>query len=334
MNRSLRFPSLAILLALNVSLAACGSRDTPPEVLGTVERDRLELIAESNERIVQIDVHEGDRVAADSILLRQEAGTMQSRLDAARAGMAEAERRLADLVEGPRRREIDEARAALAGAESTLRTEESEFKRAQELVERRLASQSSADQARMRRDAARAERDSAQARLGLLQQGTRIEQVAQARAAVDRAAAGLAEIETVASRYVIRAPRAGFVEALPYKLGERPTPGLPVVILLAEGTPYARVYVPEPLRSRFAAGSKVQATVDGEAHRFNGTVRYVSAEASFTPYFSLTQKDRSRLSYLAEVTLDDPRAAHLPAGVPVQVHVAAAGAANAGATNK
>jgi hypothetical protein len=36
-----------------------------------------------------------------------------------------------------------------------------------------------------------------------------------------------------------------------------------------------------------------------------GTVRYVSAEATFTPYYSLTQRDRSRLSYLAEVVLDD-----------------------------
>ena len=50
-------------------------------------------------------------------------------------------------------------------------------------------------------------------------------------------------------------------------------------------------------------------------------MRYVSAEASFTPYYALTQKDRSRLSYLAEVTLDDARAARLPAGVPVQVHM-------------
>ena len=63
--------------------------------------------------------------------------------------------------------------------------------------------------------------------------------------------------------------------------------------------------------------------MDGEAHRFGGTVRYVSAEASFTPYYALTQKDRSRLSYLAEVTLDDPRAADLPTGVPVQVYLAA-----------
>jgi HlyD family secretion protein len=48
-------------------------------------------------------------------------------------------------------------------------------------------------------------------------------------------------------------------------------------------------------------------------------VRYISAQAAFTPYFALTQKDRSHLSYLAEITLAGPAAADLPAGIPVEV---------------
>jgi HlyD family secretion protein len=89
--------------------------------------------------------------------------------------------------------------------------------------------------------------------------------------------------------------------------------------MLAEGAPYARIHVPEPLRASVAAGRKVAVTIDGIEGTLAGTVRYVSAEASYTPYYSLTQKDRTRLSYLAEVTVDDPRAAELPVGVPVQV---------------
>ncbi len=139
-----------------------------------------------------------------------------------------------------------------------------------------------------------------------------------------RARAALAELETSAGRYEVRAPRAGRIEALPFKLGERPSAGAPVVVMLADGAPYARAYVPEPLRVRFTAGRAVDLTVDGVAEPLHGTVRYVSAEAAYTPYYALTQKDRSRLSYLAEVTVDDPRAADLPVGVPVQVRVPAA----------
>jgi HlyD family secretion protein len=309
--------SAALLVAL--AAAGCARKDDAWEVHGTLERDRLELVAESHERIIEVAVREGDRVATDAVLVRQEAGTMQPRLDQAKATVDEAERRLAELQSGPRQREIDEARAAVAGAESTLQTETKEYERVRSLVERKLVSASSLDQAQSRRDTARSARDQAQARLRLLLEGTRSEQVQQAQAAVARSKAALAELETTASRYVVRAPRDGVVEALPYKLGERPPAGAPVAVMLADGTPYARVYVPEPLRASYTAGARVQLRVDGVQQPLTGTVRYVSAEASFTPYNSLTQKDRTRLSYLAEIAVDDPKAADLPSGIPVQV---------------
>ena len=315
--RAITVTSAALLAALVA--AGCARKDDAWEVHGTLERDRLELVAESHERIIEVAVREGDRVATDAILVRQEAGTMQPRLDQAKASVDEAERRLAELQSGPRQREIDEARAAFAGAESTLQTETKEYERVRSLVERKLVSASSLDQARSRRDTARSARDQAQARLRLLLEGTRSEQVQQAQAAVARSKAALAELETTASRYVVRAPRDGVVEALPYKLGERPPAGAPVAVMLADGTPYARVYVPEPLRASYTAGARVQLRVDGVQQPLTGTVRYVSAEASFTPYNSLTQKDRTRLSYLAEIMVDDPKAADLPSGIPVQV---------------
>jgi len=148
---------IGILAAL--ALSACAGGDDPQDVLGTLERDRLELIAESNERLVELFVEEGDRVTAGAPLARQEAGAMEPRLAQSRASLAEAERRLGDLVEGPRSREIDEARATLKGAESTLTTERREYQRVADLVERKLLSASDLDQARARRDAAQAARD-------------------------------------------------------------------------------------------------------------------------------------------------------------------------------
>lgn len=319
-----RTPAIGLVALL---AAACGDRPPADEVHGSLERDRVELVAESNETIAEIPVREGDRVAVGDVLVRQEAGTMQPRLDQARATLVESERRLSELEHGPRAREIDEARAALAGAESTLATETREYARVASLVERRLLAESNLDQARARRDQALAARDQSRARLRLLEEGTRVEQVGQARAAVDRARAALAELETSAARYVVRATRAGVVEALPYVVGERPAPGAPVAVVLADGRVYARLYVPEPLRAAYAAGTKVSLRADGVPAPFAGTVRYVSEQASFTPYYSLTQKDRSRLAFLAEITVDDPKAAVLPSGLPVQVTLAADGTA-------
>ena len=81
--------------------------------------------------------------------------------------------------------------------------------------------------------------------------------------------------EVITERYSVRAPRPGLIEALPYETGERPATGAPVVVMLAEGSPYARVYVPEPLRVRALAGTKVRVEVDGIKEPLDGTIRYV-----------------------------------------------------------
>jgi HlyD family secretion protein len=60
-------------------------------------------------------------------------------------------------------------------------------------------------------------------------------------------------------------------------------------------------------------------TVPGLEHSYGGKLRAISSEAAFTPYFALTQHDRSHLAYVAEVDLDEAEARDLPTGVPVEV---------------
>jgi HlyD family secretion protein len=307
--------SLAVLLIV----AACSRGARDDIIVGTLERDRLELTAEANEPIVQIAVREGDKVAVGAVLLKLSTDVAQARLDQATAAVSVADRRLAELIKGPRSQEILESRAALESAVSTGATAESEFRRVQDLVSRKLLSESELDQVRARRDSATGERKQAGARLNLLLEGTRREEIEQAEAELKRTRAALAEVQTSVARYTVTAPRAGIVEALPFKLGERPPIGAPTVVMLAEGTPYARVYIPETRRTQFASGSEVRITVDGVDHEYTGITRFVSAQAQFTPYYALTQDDRSRLSYLAEIDLPEAEAGALPTGIPVQV---------------
>ena len=95
-------------------------------------------------------------------------------------------------------------------------------------------------------------------------------------------------------------------------------PGQPVIVMLAAGQPHARVYVPEALRVRVAAGTPARIRVDGLEEPIEGRVRWVSSEAAFTPYYALTERDRGRLTYLAKVDLLTDRD-RLPDGVPVEV---------------
>src|SRR5690606_1568193 len=59
--------------------------------------------------------------------------------------------------------------------------------------------------------------------------------------------------------------------------------------------------------------------IDGRAAALSGRIRWIASEAAFTPYFALTQRDRSRLAYLAEILVEGPQAEGLPAGIPVEV---------------
>ncbi len=309
-----------VLLAVAVALLAACSGDADDAVaLGTLERDRIELTAEAHEPVVAVAVAEGDRVAAGQVLVKLEPGAIARQLASARANASAARNRLAELTRGPRLETILEARARLEGAEAALDSEAREYQRLGELVSRRLVSQSALDRQLATRDRAAAARKEAQAQLTLLLKGTRIEELDQARDALGQAQGVVDQLELSEQRLTVRAPRAGIVEALPFELGERPPAGAPVAIMLADGETYARVYVPAALRRTVQAGNRAEIRIDGSEQPMAGRVRYVASEAAFTPYYALTQEDRGRLSYLAEVTLTDPAAAQLPAGIPVEV---------------
>jgi HlyD family secretion protein len=63
----------------------------------------------------------------------------------------------------------------------------------------------------------------------------------------------------------------------------------------------------------------VHVRVDGSERDYAGVARFISSNAQFTPYYALTQDDRSRLSFLAEIDLPESEATFLPTGIPVQV---------------
>jgi HlyD family secretion protein len=305
-----------VLFAAGV-LAAC-QRNDPIDVVGTLEWDRIELTADAAEPIVAIGVREGEVVVAGQTLLQLDARRVQARLDESRALLAQHAARLAELQRGPRVERITQARATLAGAEGTLDAASHELKRVRPLVKQELLTRQDLDNAQSAYDMARAARDTAQAALAELEHGTTREELDQAVAARAAAAAAVRGLEISLEQLTVRAPVPGVVDDLPLEPGERPALGAVVAVLLAGEAPHARVYLPEPLRTRVSVGDPASVYVDGIEQPFRGRVRRVSADPAFTPYYSLTERDRSRLSYLTEVELADVAARKLPAGVPLR----------------
>ena len=314
MRNSKTLLSLAAVCALGLS--AC--KDSTPQVLGTLEWDRITLPAPVAEKIVRIDVREGQQVAAGAPLLQLEPVRTQSQLAAVQAQAQQSREALSELEAGPRSEDIAQARANVTAAQAQAVDARAYYNRLQPLGRQKLVAAADVDRARAAAGNAEAQVRAAQAALLELERGTRSEQVAQGRSAVAAAEAQAATQTVSLEKLSVVAPRAGRIDSLPYKLGDQAPVGSPLAILLVGDTPYARVYVPEPMRANVKVGQAARVFVDGREAAFNGHVRMIRSEPSFTPYYALSGRDAERLSYLAEITLDKADA-NLPAGVPVRV---------------
>ncbi len=176
---------------------------------------------------------------------------------------------------------MSEARAVAAGAAARADAESKEFDRIEKLVAERMLPANALDRQRALKDSAIADRNAARDRLAERVNGTRAEVVDQSAATLAAARAEVAELELSLERHTVRAPRAGSVDALPYELGERPPRGAPVVVMLAGGQPYARVFIPETLRADVGAGTAATVRIDGSDRDWRAELRYVSSEAAF-----------------------------------------------------
>nr|WP_247748048.1 HlyD family efflux transporter periplasmic adaptor subunit [Ruegeria sp. R13_0] len=298
-------------------LDRCSASDTSV-ALGVLARDRVALTATASEIIVDLPIAEGSLVVAGDTLVQLDPTLQTAKLNLAQAELEKAKATLLKLQVGPRDEEIAIAEAKVAGATARLADAEAIYERNARLVENSVVTEAQVANDLALRDSARAELVGAQETLKELQNGTRPEDLAVAEANVRAAEASVDAEQTVLEDLTVVATRDGVLDSLPWNLGERVTTGSPVAVLVTGQTPYARVYVPEPHRVKLKPGDTLEVNVDGLDAPLDGVVRWISDDASFTPYYGLNQDDRTRLVYLAEIDL--PTASpDLPAGVPVQV---------------
>lgn len=303
----------AMLLMLSVT--AC-NQEAPDTMVGTLERDRVELKVESNEAITAIHFEDGDSVKPGDIILEQDSSRAQARLDQLSAVRDQATARLAELQRGPRPEAIREAQARLQADDVLAANAKSDLARAQDIFDRGLSNQSDLDRARTTWQTAVARAQADREALSALLNGTTVEELQQAQAALDAAEAGVRLAEIDLQRLTLTSPAGGVIDKVLFEVGERPVAGTTVAVVLDDQRLFARIYVPEPLKAQITVGTKLDVRVDGTTGSMQGTVSWVSADASFTPYFALTEHDRSRLSFLAEVVVDN--SGNLPVGLPLE----------------
>ncbi|MGH0038141.1 MAG: HlyD family secretion protein [Myxococcota bacterium] len=249
---------------------ACQPGPGELELVGTVERTLVELVAPESETIVSVLAQRGQRVAAGAPIVQ---------LDDTFAAA-----------------EVARAEAGLAGARTGETVARQELTRARRLRKDRVLSVQDLDRARL---------------------------------AYDEAAARLREAEALlaAARKRVRdlsldAPVGGVVDQLPFDPGERVPAGAVVAVLVADGDPWVRVWVPETAYVRTLPGVEAEIRIDGIEGALRGSVLDVARQPEFTPHYALTERDRVHLVYETRVRIENAPETLRP-GVPAEVTILA-----------
>jgi HlyD family secretion protein len=198
--------------------------DVPIQVfgLGTVEAQTLSQIGfETAGTVVELNADHGDTVKAGTVLARLQSREQEARVVQSKAAVVQA------------KAGVEQAEAALEKAETVFNQRIEINVRRQQLVQRGIVSQETADDTKAAADIAKAELSQARSALSV------------ARANTEQAAAVLVLEEARLAKYTLKAPFAGIVMARHKELGSALNANEPVFTIVDPATIWALAYIDE-----------------------------------------------------------------------------------------
>ncbi len=328
----------------------------PYEWSGTVEARTISVGSRAGGRVKAVLVAEGDRVEGGQALVTLEPGDYPAQLVQARAQLDEWQANLEKLQKGARPEELEQARARaltakaaldqaiagtrpeqvaaaearLAGQEVAVEKAKLDAQRMHKLDQSGAAVPADMDNVDMSLKAAVAQRDALKQQLDELKNGSRREEVVQARARemeqaasvrlvvagsrvedlkaakaeVDGAEGRVEQIQTMIDELTISSPLPARVEALDLRPGDIVAPNATAAVLLEEKQLYVRIYVPETLLGHLKLGQDVQISVDSFPDKtFQGKVEHINQVGEYSPRNLQTADERADQVFATRVGL-------------------------------
>ena len=291
-------------------LSGCGDA-AESDAFGNFTAVEITVSAQSQGRLVQLGVEEGDRLEAGrevglidtTQLAIQRRGLIAQRLS------LEAQR-LATLAQLP------EIVAQVEALRAQLRTAEEELSRTQRLFDAEAATARELNIRQGEVEVLQRQVEQALARSGAVR-----EQAAGAAAQVDQMAAQIrASEERIADALIIN-PEAGTVLTVVARQGESVQIGSPLYTVASLDTLTLRAYATGTQLPRLRLGMPVEVLVDdagGGLRQMGGRVTWISSEAQFTPTPIQTRDERADLVYAFDVRVPNENGL-LKIGMPGEV---------------
>lgn len=291
---------------------------------GNVDVRQVSLAFNTSERVAEMRVEEGERVAKGQVLAVLDTTTLALRIAQAQAQLDAQERALQRLEAGSRPEEIAQARANLDAAEAEAARARAQSERLQAISATtggRAVSRQELDAANAASGVAQARMVSARKARDLAVEGPRKEDVAQARAQRDAARAALDLMRQQLADSELKAPVDAVVRSRLLEPGDMASPQRPAYALALTHPKWVRAYLSEPDLGRVKPGQAAQVTIDSAPGKpIAGKVGYIASVAEFTPKNVQTEELRTSLVYEIRVNVDDPDD-RLRLGMPATVHL-------------
>ncbi len=283
----------AVILAAGGAFWAFRSRggEKPLVLSGSIEARDVEVGSLLGGRVAKVPVAEGARVSRGQPLVVFETDLIELQLRQQDARVAEAKANLARIERGPRSEDVARSRAEADNAER-------ERRRQRALLDQGVIGQQQYD------TVATAARTSFET-LREKERGSRPEDVAAGRAALQREEAQLAYLQRQRQESVVAAPADGVLESIDLRPGDLVAANQPVAKLIEPSQIWVRVYVPEPSLGRVRIGQSASVRVDTFPNRsFPGRVVEIRTAAEYTPRNVQTLEQRMDTVFGVKIAID------------------------------
>lgn len=314
-------PAMLSTVLACVALAGCTRQSANGRIhaSGHIEATEVRLSAKVGGRVAELPFQEGATVKAGAVVARFETVDLENDLARASSELAAAQARLALLEAGTRREDLDRIGAEAGRIEAELEGARRDVERLEGLASRGSATEKARDDARTRVAVLDRALAAARAELAKAQAGPRPQEIAQARAQRDAAAALVATARQRLADAAVIAPRDGTLTQRVAEPGEVLPAGALLAVLTDLERPWLTVWLDEPSLSRIRLGERAQVHVDGHDGVFEGTVVHVSQVAEFTPKNVQTPEERAKLVYKVKLALDNREGVFKP-GMPADAY--------------
>lgn len=312
----------AAVLAAGGLLCGCGEAPSSGAYQGYAEGEFVNLASPFAGQLQKLLVRRGATVGeGQPLYVLEQANETAARLEAEER-LKSAEAKLGNLKVGRRAPEVNAIRAQLAQAQAARELSRTQLRQQEKLFAEGFVSKERLAEARaaVDRDVARVAEAEAQIRTALQPLG-RSDELAGALRDAEAARAALAQAAWRLEQKSMAAPAAAYVQDTFYAEGEWVPAGRPVVSLLPPGNLKVRLFVPEPVIGSLAPGRAVEVTCDGCGPAIAAKITYISAQPEYTPPIIYSRESRAKLVFLVEARPDPKDASRLHPGQPVDVKV-------------